>query len=202
MPHSKQLEVSHLGVGAWSPSEPVGGPVGPRFARGRHGDVALETEVGAEAVSAPDQLIKTHVHSGRQVPGMCQNRDNGQEESRVGPTQLVKESVELSNKKQCSRQLQCKVPCGIGNVINSSLFINSSLSSLSFTSHAVQGGGFLPLVGGSCLWQGGSCLQQGEGALVGGGGQGTFQSSCHILHYHMVLRPKGTSHNDKKGAAH
>ncbi len=33
-----------------------------------------------------------------------------------------------------------------------------------------------------------------EGGLVGGGGQGTFQSSCHILHYHMVLCPKGTSH--------
>ena len=31
---------------------------------------------------------------------------------------------------------------------------------------------------------------------VQGGGQGTFQSSCHILHYHMVLRPKGTSHNE------
>ncbi len=29
---------------------------------------------------------------------------------------------------------------------------------------------------------------------VGGRGQGTFLSSCHILHYHMVLRPKGTSH--------
>ncbi len=28
------------------------------------------------------------------------------------------------------------------------------------------------------------------------GGQGTFWSSCHVLHYHMVLCPKGTSHND------
>ena len=42
------------------------------------------------------------------------------------------------NKKQCSRQLQCEVPCSIGNVANSSLFINSSLSS---TNHAVWMGG-------------------------------------------------------------
>ena len=27
-------------------------------------------------------------------------------------------------------------------------------------------------------------------------GQGTFYPPCHMLHYHMVLRPKGTSHND------
>ncbi len=51
-------------------------------------------------------------------------------------------------------------------------------------------GGVLPPVG------------EGEGGPIGRGsyggrGQGTFQSSCHILHYHMVLRPKGTSHNDK-----
>ncbi len=86
------------------------------------------------------------------------------------------------NKKQCSRQLQCKVPCSISNVINSSLFINSSLSSLSSTSHAVRGGG--GSTGG--LWPGGGPW---------GRGQGTFWSSCHILHYHMVLRPKGTLHN-------
>ncbi len=29
-----------------------------------------------------------------------------------------------------------------------------------------------------------------------GRGQGTFHPPCHILHYHMVLRPKGTSHNE------
>ncbi len=40
-----------------------------------------------------------------------------------------------ANKKQCSRQLQCKVPCGVGNIVNASLFINSSLSSLFSTSH-------------------------------------------------------------------
>ncbi len=41
--------------------------------------------------------------------------------------------TETMNKKQCSRQLQCEVPCGVGYVVNSSLFINSSLSSLSPT---------------------------------------------------------------------
>ncbi len=41
---------------------------------------------------------------------------------------------------------------------------------------------------GRGVWQG-----EGEGR-----GQGTFQSSCHVLHYHMVLRPKGTSHNETK----
>ncbi len=53
-----------------------------------------------------------------------------------------------------------------------------------------------------CLLHGG--VQQGEGGPVGGGGwgrggvrgRGTFHSPCHILlHYHMMLRPKGTSHN-------
>ncbi len=40
---------------------------------------------------------------------------------------------------------------------------------------------------------------QGEGGLGRGGlgeGQGTFHLPCHVLHYHMVLRPKGTSHNN------
>ncbi len=36
------------------------------------------------------------------------------------------------NKKQCSRQLQCKVPCGVGNVVNSSLFIKFFLILLAF----------------------------------------------------------------------
>ncbi len=38
---------------------------------------------------------------------------------------------------------------------------------------------------------------RGRGLGVGGlgRGQGTFQPPCHTLHYHMVLRPKGTKHN-------
>ena len=37
-----------------------------------------------------------------------------------------------------------------------------------------------------------------RGGLAGGGGltgegQGTFHPTCHMLHYHMVFRPKGTS---------
>ena len=64
---------------------------------------------------------------------------------------------------------------------------HSSLSSSS-TSHAVW------------VWQGegvwwGRGVQWGEGGL--GEGQGTFHPSCHILHYHTVLRPKGTSHNQR-----
>ncbi len=39
---------------------------------------------------------------------------------------------------------------------------------------------------------GGSGGERGGGW---GGGQGTFHPPCQILHYHMVLRPKGTSHN-------
>ncbi len=75
------------------------------------------------------------------------------------------------NEKQCSRQLQCEVPCSVSNVINSSLFINSSLSSLSSTSHAVGGG---PAMGGSGKGRG-----VGEGEGVRGRGQGIFWSSCH-----------------------
>ncbi len=67
----------------------------------------------------------------------------------------------ISNKKQCSRQLQCKVPCSVGNVINFSLFIHSSLSSLSSTSHAIHGGGVQ-------VWGGGG----GGGGGLGGGGEG------------------------------
>ncbi len=57
--------------------------------------------------------------------------------------------------------------------------------------------------GGRGVWWG---REQGEGGPTGGGvwlgrgphrggGQGTFQFSCHTLHYLMVLRPEGTSHN-------
>ncbi len=68
------------------------------------------------------------------------------------------EAHKNENKKQCSRQLQCEVLCGVDNVINSSLFINSSLSSLSSTSYAIQRGG------GSCLWQGGGgSRERGQG---------------------------------------
>ncbi len=90
-------------------------------------------------------------------------------------------SAAASNKKQCSRQLLCEVPCGVGNVVNSSLFINSSLSSLSSTSHAVHGGG--PASGRGVL------LLAGRG---GQGGQGVGDISVqlpYILHYHMVLHP-------------
>ena len=89
--------------------------------------------------------------------------------------------------KFCRRVTNVKTPI----VFNSSLFINSSLSSLSSTSHAVHGG-----VSGhrGGVWPYGGGLGRGRGGR-GGGGQGTFPSSCPILHYHMVLRPKGTSHN-------
>ncbi len=47
-----------------------------------------------------------------------------------------------------------------------------------------------------CLLCGG--VQQGGGGFGRGRGkgQGTFHPPCHILHCHMVLHPKGTSHND------
>ncbi len=35
----------------------------------------------------------------------------------------------------------------------------------------------------------------GGGGSGGGRGQGTFHPPYHVLHYHMVLRPEGTSHN-------
>ncbi len=36
-----------------------------------------------------------------------------------------------------------------------------------------------------------------RGGGLRGRGQGTFHPPCCILHYHMVLRPEGTSHNNK-----
>ncbi len=48
------------------------------------------------------------------------------------------------------------------------------------------------LLHGRGVWRGRG-IWQGEGGL--GRGQGTFHPPCHILHDHMVLRPKGTSHN-------
>ncbi len=99
----------------------------------------------------------------------------------------------VSNKKQCSRQLQCEVPGG--NVVNSSLFINSSLSSLSFTSHAIHGG-VLPPAEGSCFRQGGgSCLRWGR-----------FQSSCHnctitncTITWCFALKGLRTTRNCRRG---
>ena len=93
-----------------------------------------------------------------------------------------------------SAQGNCTAKSLVASVMSSilTLFINSSLSSLSSNSHACHRKGLM--VGGRGSLAGG--VQQGEGGLAGGGGQGTFQSSYHILHYHMVLRPKGTSHNE------
>ncbi len=67
----------------------------------------------------------------------------------------------VKNKKQCSRQLQCEVPCA-GNVTN------SSLSSLSSTSHAVRRGS-------GCV---GGFGHGGRG--VGGGGEGEGQGAGDI----------------------
>ncbi len=47
-----------------------------------------------------------------------------------------------------------------------------------------------------------SPLGAGGGMSGGGRGQGTFYPPCHILHYHMVLRPEGTSHNQWVGSQH
>ncbi len=96
------------------------------------------------------------------------------------PKQAIREHH--TNKKQCSRQLQCEVPC-IGNVINSSLFINSSLSSLSSTSHAAcwpQGGGCLRgSTSSRGVWPGESGgLVRGSWGLVGGGGRGHFSPAA------------------------
>ncbi len=103
-------------------------------------------------------------------------------------------SQESNNKKQCSRQLQCEIPCGVGNVVNSSLFINSSLSSLSSTLHAVCRGG-PPPVGGSHLWQGegvwwgrGSGRGRGRGGLAGG--RGAEDISVQLPY---TARPQGAS---------
>ncbi len=96
--------------------------------------------------------------------------DTPGERAKLAPWEqgLVRASVPKgTNKKQCSRQLQCKVPCGIGNVINSSLFSNSSLSSLSSTSHAVLG--VVWLQGG---WVGGGGWGRGRGFR--GEGRGCF----------------------------
>ncbi len=50
---------------------------------------------------------------------------------------------------------------------------------------------------GHGVWVGGGGLGAGGSGGRGfrGQGQGIFHPPCHILHYHMVLRPKGTSHN-------
>ncbi len=92
---------------------------------------------------------------------------------------------------------QYEVPCSVGNVINSALFINSSWSSLSSTSHAVFGGGFGCGGGSGCkggLATGGS--GGGRWSRGRGGGDILVQLPYTALDiYHMVLRPKGTSHN-------
>ncbi len=93
--------------------------------------------------------------------------------------------------KRSSAQGNCSAKSVAGNVVD------SSLSSLSSTSHAntnprgVQAGG---TPGQGDLGWG----VQARGSRLGGPGwgQGTFHPPCHVLHYHMVLRPKGPSHNE------
>ncbi len=64
---------------------------------------------------------------------------------------------------------QCEVPCSVGNVVNSSLFINSSLSSTSHAACCRQGGGSASGRGGLPLAGGGPASGRGEGGLVGEG---------------------------------
>ncbi len=99
-----------------------------------------------------------------------------------------------------SAQGNCSAKSLAGHVVD------SSLSSLSSTSHVgrLQGGGGSTRGeggpaggsggGGGGGW-GGEGVGGGGGGLGRGRGQGTFYPPCHILHYHMVLRPKGTSHD-------
>ncbi len=89
--------------------------------------------------------------------------------------------LNLGNKKQCSRQLQCEVPCR-----------SVMLSILPCPPCLLHGGGG-GLVGERGL--AGGLAGEGVGGRGRGRGQGTFHPPCHILHYHMVLCPEGTSHN-------
>ncbi len=86
--------------------------------------------------------------------------------------------LDTHNKKQCSRQLQCEVPCWQCH--------RYLLVLLVFPGGIEQWGGGLAGRG-----RGG-----GEGVRRRGRGQGTFHPTCHTLHYHVALRPKGTSHNN------
>ncbi len=80
------------------------------------------------------------------------------------------------NKKQCSMQLQCEVPCRLCRRFRLVLLV--------FCQEGSRGRG------GS----GGRGFGVGWGGGLGWRGQGIFQLPCHILHYHMV--PEGTSHNE------
>ncbi len=80
-----------------------------------------------------------------------------------------------------SAQGNCSAKSLPGNVAD------SSLSSLSSERRGVWGQGGLGA--GGVRGQG---IREGRGL----GRQGTFHPPCHVLHYHMVLRPEGTSHND------
>ena len=58
---------------------------------------------------------------------------------------------------------------------------------------SARGSGRKGVRAGEWVWQG--CWGKGRR-------QGTFHPPCHILHCHMVLRPKGTSHNEQECALH
>ncbi len=72
-------------------------------------------------------------------------------------------SYRETNKKQCSRQLQCEVPCTVQQPLQVTILLK---------------------------WGGGGG-RGGLGGGWGLGGQGTFHPPCHIQHYHMVLALKG-----------
>ncbi len=57
-------------------------------------------------------------------------------------------------------------------------------------------------VDGGVQGAGGSRVGDSGGRGLGRG-QHTFHAPCHVLHYHLVLRPKGTSHNQEaRGEGH
>ncbi len=107
-------------------------------------------------------------------------------------SKVLKEQIRSSAQGNCSAKslaasvMSSILPCSSIHPCPACLL----LVMLSIGGYPAMGG--LPLAGGPMGERG---SHRGRGGPIGGRGQGTFQSSCHVLHYHMVLRPKGTSHN-------
>ncbi len=101
----------------------------------------------------------------------------------------------VQNATRSSAQGNCSAKSLAASVMSSILPCLSILPCPPCLPPVILSAGGHPAVGGSGC---GGCLGRGEGVGggEGGGGRGHFHLPAIHLHYHMVLRPKGTSYND------
>ena len=159
---------------------------------------ATRTQRKTGTVCQMTQVMASHIHDEKEmVPGrlFLLFRSEGWQKTSSGKIscngecQLIHQTtpcvlflcVSVPEQEAVLKATTVRSPLPAGNVVDSSLSLSSS-----------RAGGALVGGGGS---SGGGGWGGAEGGGGGGGGQGTCHPTCHKLYYHLVLRPKRTSHN-------